>query len=282
MMFSKIQNILGISFNELLTIISAISVGYLIIYKYSLYFFLDIEWYLSYLSLQEIIFSSLILMALLIVALFFSFLTLFISHRVIGNYTHRVIFRILIVIIFLIVGCTILFIDSKYQKNLLHITYILICSAMAIFGYMAITVKHILRKILISIGTKIINNKNINNEQKKEELNKMINDVNKEELSISVKEKRRIALVGITLIYTALPVAQAYEVHKVISTTPERIIPKVQLKDNDRDREWYLLEANKENTLLIDKSEQGSKRYKVVKVDEIKEINIEQKTDNSP
>lgn len=281
-MFSKIQDIVGISFNELVTIISAISVGYLIIYKYSLYFFLDIEWYLPYLSLQEMIFSSLILMALLIVALFVALLTLFISSKIIKNYSHRLNFRFLIIVIYLVVGYVILFIDAEYQKNLLHISYILVCSGLAIFGYITITINVSLKKLLISIGTKAINDRNISDEEKKEYIKKMLDDVDKQELSTKVKEKRRIAIVGIVLISIALPMVQAYEVHKVILKKPERMIPRVQLKENEKNRDWYLLEANKENTLLIDRKGEDGRKYKVVKVDEIKEINIEEKPDSSP
>lgn len=245
-MFSKIQQHLDLKFNEIVTIISSIAIIYILLYKYSLYFFLDIEWYLSLVSLQEIIFSSLMLITLSLISLGISFGFIYYLSKI-NHMTYKIAITLTIILLVFIIMLIFkkhqLFDEIIYTKLKMHINYIFISLTVILEIYLMYLFKEVINGNIYRSG-KI------------------------------VKIIVRIQLPALIFLYISLPVAQGYEISKVIKETPENFLPRVELKDEGN--KWYLLEASKDSALVI-KEVRGNHTesiYKVIEMKEIKQLTI--------
>lgn len=242
-MLKLITDKTSLKLNEILALFlsffTLISIFYMFIYKFTLMSFLNISWYSSLLSPQQLIFSSIQNLCLLIFSILITVVIVcFIDNKDIARTVRRS--RISIGVVLIITALIALvnkghnLVDTKYM---LPISFIIFNVAYLLQGFMIF---------------------------KKEQLDEKAN----------VKFSSAYIISGF-FILIFVPTIQGIGEALTITKHPDRVLPEVVLKENKGLEKWYLLEARNENILVISKdkvSEENKTQFKIVQIDEIDKV----------
>ncbi|MBJ9719770.1 hypothetical protein Q5M45_03995 [Acinetobacter pittii] len=252
-MLKKLNDKYGLDFNGLLGLGSIIAFIYVIFFKLTFYNILNVEWYVAILSPQQIILSSLTLLAISAVSIIFSFFfDKVFKITLISEIKDLVYLFFYAFIIYIIIWMVSVFgiysndIPLKYKN---YITYIGLN-----IGFSSLYFFH---KKIVLWGE---NQYGLNN-------NYFL--CFKKVVAQGVKFLAPLMCVtGIAI----TPIVLGYDAAIQVKSQMAKILPEVILKEEER--KWYLLEANSTDSLLITQEDQdGKKSYKTRTV-EMKEIEV--------
>ncbi|HEO1837373.1 hypothetical protein R4849_13140 [Acinetobacter baumannii] len=254
-MLKKLNHKYGLDFNGLLGLGSIIAFIYVIFFKLTFYNILDVEWYVAILSPQQIILSSLTLLAISAVSIIFSFFfdKVFKINLIseIKDLVCLFSYAFIICIIMQVVSIFGFFSENIPIKYKNYITYIGLN-----VGFSSI---YFLHKKIVLWGE---NQYSINNNYF---------------LWIKIKKviaqgvKFLIPLMCITGI-AITPIVLGYDAAIQVKSQMAKILPEVILKEEER--KWYLLEANSTDSLLITQEDQDGKKSYRTRTVEMKEIEV--------
>lgn len=221
-MFKKLCNKLGLEISEILSISILVATLASIMYKTALFRYLNAEWYLSFLSSQQIIFTSLMIL--------FCFIT--------G------------IIIGLLLAQSLLIVSRNHRNKINLLIQILnLPIAYIIMKLEILEVSIICLNIILSYNMRI-----------------NINRLKEIEIPLELKIVKTYLFI-IIIILGITPIIAGLDKGKRIINETSKTLNKVEIEGNKEN--WYLVDTNATEALLINEK---TKSYKIIKTEDITEI----------